>query len=345
MGILANKPIADFQGNVRLKSWWAYKTAPLLGLLYLMVYVNRIPVTESIYLFIASIITIVGIAGLGYFLNDLGDIAFDKKVGKPNRVAKLSNVQRVGLALILLLFALLPWLYLKSNWLTWLLLAFQMLLYIIYSFHPFRFKEKGILGIICDTLYGLTVPALIALLTFNKTPAQSHFAHFGSFLAVVFMALSIKGIRNILLHQLEDRRNDRRAGIRTFVSAGRPLRILMFLNRFILPLEGLVLIVLVAVVSINVRHFYLVLLAFSCFYYLRFRAWSFYDLPYRQFWFMFIYFLNDFFEDWLPLAAVIYLVTLSPYFLILLVLHFVLFNSIIKKWLIDVKAIWLNLTT
>jgi 1,4-dihydroxy-2-naphthoate octaprenyltransferase len=336
--------LSSFHDNIRMGAWWLYKAAPLLALLYIMVYVNRIPFIDAFYHFAASIITIIGIAGFGYFLNDLADIEFDKAAGKRNRVGGLGIPARIGLAVLLLALSFLPWLYLQSDWLTWALMGFQFLLYIIYSFQPFRLKEKGWGGIICDALYGLAVPAMIALLTFDKI-VPSRFLHFRWFLVVLFVALVLKGFRNILLHQLDDRHNDRQSGMSTFVTSTGSLFSLNFINRIILPLEGVALLGMVWILSLNLPGFHWVLVAFTLYVFLKFSGWKFFGMiPFRQLRFKFLFFMNDFYEEWLGVAALGYLIAYSPWFSILLVFHLIMFSGLLKKLGQDLKKIWINLT-
>ncbi|MEM7039139.1 MAG: hypothetical protein AAF570_19340, partial [Bacteroidota bacterium] len=63
----------------------------------------------------------------------------------------------------------------------------------------------------------------------------------------------------------------------------------------------------------------------------------------RQLWFKFLYFLNDFYEDWLPFAALLLLCFVDPWYFILLGLNVLLFPGFLINLSEDVKTISKNL--
>ena len=148
--------------------------------------------------------------------------------------------------------------------------------------------------------------------------------------ALVVLVLFCKGLRNILLHQLGDRENDRRAGLQTFVLARGPVRALALVNRLLLPLEvgalagTLMLLAPAAPVWVGFAAF----LAFTA---LMFSAWKFPYLPRRQLRFKFLYFLNDFYEEWLPPTVLAIAVARQIELWPLLPLHFALFPKGLAK--------------
>src|SRR5687768_10086166 len=123
MGI--NTVIGKLSDPIRSGHWWKYKAAHLLGFAYLFFYRLTLPLKEAVLLLLLSSLTIIGIAGLGYVINDLYDIEIDRKAGKKNRMADKSSIQRMLVVIVLLAFAFFPWLYLRSHPMIWLLIGVE----------------------------------------------------------------------------------------------------------------------------------------------------------------------------------------------------------------------------
>lgn len=334
--------LAQLGAYIRTGHWWQYKAAPLLGFVYLFIHLNHISLVDSAVGILMSVITILGIAGTGYFINDLYDIEFDRAAGKTNRIGGLAIWQRLLLLGLLLTAAALPWLWLPFDGITIGMIAFQFSLYLLYS-HPWvRFKEKHLLGALCDALYGHAMPALIAMYTFHKI-GHGSFYRFDSFMGFTFTWLLVKGLRNIIIHQIEDRRNDRTTHFETFVLWYGSLRSVYLLNWVLIPLEFSLLGMWLWLLSINMPVFAVTYLLFLMVGYGKFSGWKLQFLPYRQLWFQFVYWLNDYYEDWLPLTAVLYLAAADVYMLAFVVVHLLLFPGVVFRLWSDVKLIGKNL--
>ncbi len=322
-------------GLLRFSLWWQHIVPPVLAAAYLATAVAALPPGELVGLLPPFVASVVGIAGFGYFLNDACDIAADRAAGKANAAAARGPAAHAAILLGLLAFGLAPWLLLPRHPGNLTLLALQIGMLTIYSARPLRLKERGLAGVLADTLYGHLLPVAIALFTFFPEPLRSLAAARGSRTAVPILALTgivltCKGLRNILLHQLADRENDRRAGLRTFVLARGPVRALALINRLLLPLEvgalaaALVLLAPAAPVWVG----FVAFLAFTA---LMFSAWKLPYLPRRQLRFKFLYFLNDFYEEWLPPTVLAIAVARHGELWPLLPLHFALFPKGLAK--------------
>ena len=158
------------------------------------------------------------------------------------------------------------------------------------------------------------------------------------FFSTFFWAL-FKGSRNILNHQVGDRKNDKRSGLKTFVMKFRPFRVLLFIDFFILPMEILLFLVLLFVITVKIKFFYVWFFVFIAYSLIKFSFWKLVKLPYRQRLFKFIYFLNDFYEEWMPLIVLIYLISKDIRFLVLLAFHLLLFPKGILKFINDIRKI------
>lgn len=220
----------------RLSEAWNYKAPVLVSVPYFFAIIGSLDVFQTFVAMVASYCTIAGIAAFGYFINDLSDVKQDSDAGKPNFIAKLSTGQRVGLMVVILMLALLPWWYLPLTFLTATCLFIQFLLFLVYSLPPFRLKERGLFGIFTDAAYAHANPALLAALTFSviiKMPVSE----IAGYLVCLFCWQMFWGIRNILHHQLEDLDNDRTAGVKTWVQSFPTGKIERLISRYLIPLE------------------------------------------------------------------------------------------------------------
>jgi 4-hydroxybenzoate polyprenyltransferase len=163
-----------------------------------------IPLLTLCYLFFAYLLIGFG----GYLFNDWFDRNTDKKAGKLNVTEALSIYQ---FTLLLLVF----WgsgffLILAINLYAACFILIQFLLLVVYSHPLFRLKESGWLGLITDAFYAHLLPAwllLFVLSDFGKIPLiiWIGFLFFNFFL----------GVRDIIIHQLEDVNSDRLMGVKT----------------------------------------------------------------------------------------------------------------------------------
>jgi len=101
-----------------------------------------------------------------------------------------------------------------------------------YSLRPLRLKERGAAGVWGAALAQRTLPVLVAFASLGTLRAEAW-----AFAAVAQLA----GIRWMLVHQVADAANDRRAGVATYVAAAGEARARVLLRRVVLPLELLAL--------------------------------------------------------------------------------------------------------
>lgn len=162
------------------------------------------------------LVSFFGIGIFGYFINDISDVEGDKIAGKNNIASKFSKTQQLFYCSLLLLIGFLPIVTTAPK--TTSLLVVEVILLLLYSFPPFRLKEKGFIGIITDSTYAYFLPSLILLTYLESLFSVDIF--FGYFLPLFGFIL---GIRNILNHQLEDYDNDRIANTKTFATENQNL--------------------------------------------------------------------------------------------------------------------------
>ncbi len=330
--------INKFSDIIRSNHWWKYKAAHILGFTYFFFYLIQPSKIEAALLFLFSAMTIVGIAGLGYFINDLYDIKFDLKAGKKNHVHPLSLFVRFLIVFALLAISFLPWLYLRSTIWIWLLIGVELLLFVVYA-HPLtRLKEKAQWGLICDSLYGHALPIIIACLTYwqylDKVDLSPKL-----FFLFLFVWQFTKGIRNILLHQLTDYQNDLKSGIKTFTSINNPHKIYRFVLFRLVPFEfiwNLIFLVFIyKTTSSLLIGFVIFLIVFIAGHGL-FRNIKINKTEYQEN--TYLYFLNDWYEDYFPIIILVTLLINQPNLWLLILGHVILFPSAFVGLFRDIKA-------
>ena len=204
----------------RAEDWWVGKASLLLGLVYLLSIYFSIPFVTFWWYSFLSLSTIIGFASFGYLVNDYFDQEKDAKVGKKNFLLGKSATLKTVYCLVALFILFWPWYFLPHNSGTYALIALQLCSYFIYSVPPIRLKERGFAGLIVDAMYAHAIPAVLAAYTYMLIAAQKpSFAFFN----LLFCWQFCVGIRNVLLHQLNDQDNDRESKTSTFVQANKDL--------------------------------------------------------------------------------------------------------------------------
>ena len=197
---------------IRSEEWWEYKLVPILSTFYATALVLHVAVSSLWAGALLLLLSIVPAAVYASVINDVTDRADDVAAGKRNRVAG-RNRSTVAAVVTLSICAgvLFVWLWrddlpLLSCYLaTWL--AFSL-----YSCPPFRFKTRGLPGVLCDAAGAHLFPALVAVFIACRGAQRAVSVAWVASVAVWALAY---GLRGILWHQLTDVGNDRAAGVRT----------------------------------------------------------------------------------------------------------------------------------
>lgn len=196
---------------------WRFSFVPfIMGCVYLWVGFLDIPFNANGLILVGlSLVTTIGFAALGYFINEHFDKASDAKAGKVNKLALLKDYQQFLLLITVLASTLLPWLWLPSNDFSIALISTEIGLFLAYSLPFIRLKESPFLAGIVDSLYAYVVPLVLAFHTYSL------FSNSQNELVLLLFAFAVFfiGFRNILIHQINDVIGDKRAGIQTLPMA------------------------------------------------------------------------------------------------------------------------------
>ncbi len=197
----------------RAKDWRLSFVPFIMGCVYLWLWWFRLPFSlQIIWLTFLSLVTTVGFASLGYFINEFFDKASDAKAGKINNLTHLSVLLQLAIFLLTVALTFLPWLWLPHTALTWVLIALQIGLYLVYSLPFPRLKEAVYLSLPVDALYAYVVPLMLSFYTFSLIAGAPGFP---VWLYVFATAVLFIGLRNIIIHQVVDVLKDERTGHRT----------------------------------------------------------------------------------------------------------------------------------
>ena len=296
-----------------------------MGIVYLVILCFGTSFPHAPLMLSMALLTAVGFAGFGYFLNDMTDVAVDRAVGKPNSAAAYGPRSRAGLLAALAALALLPWLVLPLDTLGILLVFLQFAAFTAYSVPPLRLKESPVFSVLADALYAHALPVVLAFHTFSLiTGRREGYALLG----FLFLWQLCGGIRYFLNHLALDRPSDIHNGIPTlavhrgngrlyrWISCGvMPAEILFFiLCRASIPVEGRWLF-LAAALGLLLLDYILLPLVSGVGpgpYFL----YSFKKVP-----------ADHYYQRVFPLLCLCLLVSVNPWFAVLLVLHLLFFYS------------------
>lgn len=161
---------------------------------------------------LSLLLAIVPAAIYASLINDVTDLAGDGKAGKQNRLAALGRLNIATLvALTVGAGFFFAWTWRDNGRLLWCYLA-TWLSFTFYSIPPFRLKERGTAGVLCDAAGELLFPALAAVFLAARA---AHEAVGTVWMASVALWALAYGLRGIVWHQLTDVDNDRVAGFST----------------------------------------------------------------------------------------------------------------------------------
>ncbi|HEX2094147.1 MAG TPA: UbiA family prenyltransferase [Longimicrobiaceae bacterium] len=219
---------------VRADDWWLYHLLPLLAAAYAAIAYYAVPPGLALPALLRLLLSIVCIAAYSHVVNDIADADQDAEAGKSNRWRTVPPWQKAALSLTLLLCGFAVWVGADLSVRSLVLLAGIAGLQPLYALHPVRLKERGAWGLIADALHTHALPTLYCIALFADLAGASVWRPFP--LAATAWAFFV-GMRGILYHQRTDEANDRRAGVRTFVTTHGSDRAAVIARRLVLPTE------------------------------------------------------------------------------------------------------------
>ncbi len=329
--------IEKFFQIIRIKNWWDCKIPQLLAFAYMAFLIQPITITEAMLDYFSISLLLICLFVFGYAVNDLSDIEEDRRSGKSNLLGNYSISKRIIILLSPITIAFSILIYFYNNMSLTILFAYNFILPLLYSVKPFRFKERGILGIITDAAQVHGIPALFILMFVLKFPIQNNNLSYDKILLINICVLwsFIYGIRGIILHQLWDLKNDTKAGIKTFIRQVNSNKICSITKKYIFPFEISLLIIVATLLTEYSLLIVIAALLYMFFDFIKLRyVWkeSYDPVPVNSGKYIPP---SDFYEVWLPISFLIALTFSNIGFGILLLLHLVFFY----------KNIWTRIKT
>lgn len=311
-----------FQPQMRSKiATFTNKLPIAFGFYYLGLWAIGIPALRQALPFALAILAVFFASGLFVrFYNDLFDMEADAQGGKFNLASKVSPRWRVPLLLFATGLIALILAALQAPFYLYGLMGLQHLLYILYSTPPIRLKGRRWGGVLTDAAYGHALPAVIALAFAFALSGQPPAAFTHLFLAV-FPVLMLSGINNIVYHQLMDFQSDGAAGIQTLAIAKGAQRLRALGTRWLVPLEAIGLIALLAYLGLSLQTNLILALAPLALVH----ALACYRAHYQRRPHQLLVLFNEVYDTWLPVAIIGTLVQREPAYLLLLAFHLLLF--------------------
>ena len=318
---------------LRAHRWWDTQIPVMLALVYgVLAKAEPAPaVTTTLGTLALFLVASVGIAGFGHLFNDLFDLKQDVESGASNLVAGRHPLRLAATFILVLLLAWVPWRWLPTTPAVWTLLGLEFSLFILYSLPGVRLKERGLLGPIVDALYSWTITTAVALLVFARLGAVVVPAWASAILAAWAFVL---GLRHILTHQIEDAGRDQAAGMTTYVTQHGWLPTFRILQRVLLPAEVLLFLAHLLVIGVDAPIVPIGFLLWTGLMIARERdravqwpaAAARAPAIHRLFFFN-ITVLQRFYTLWFPLLTLVVLVVRHPAYLLLAMLHLILFEN------------------
>jgi 4-hydroxybenzoate polyprenyltransferase len=202
---------------IRMPEWYDSKIPMLLSIL-LYVFVlspGSMEASRIVLLLSAFFLFCFFFFSFGYVINDVCDIDVDRKAGKQKLIVDIPNPIVGGIVVFLIIAGILPLYWLSGfDWRVLSILLFNYLLGASYSLKPFRFKERGVTGLVISSSAQRCFPLLV--LPFM---ARIPLLLFVGWFVLSFLA----GLRYILIHQYIDYENDLLSGVKTFITQHRRL--------------------------------------------------------------------------------------------------------------------------
>jgi 4-hydroxybenzoate polyprenyltransferase len=198
---------------IRSVEWWEYKLPPLLAIGYATAIKTDVDFLKSIYHLLFLLLSLIIGATYVSIINDLTDIKDDLASGKSNRIANINPSIRWVFPVICLLAGVFCCYLMYPDWLSICLYIIPWISFSLYSFRPFRLKNRGVWGVIADACGSHIFTSLLMVSSMSYYGNQQ--VDWLWFNSTGIWALCY-GLRGILWHQFYDRANDIKVGLNTF---------------------------------------------------------------------------------------------------------------------------------
>ncbi len=323
---------SSFHIKDKISPWWQPKIAFILSHCYLCFAIFQTDIVRSVLFVLLFTISALGFGMLGHIINDWTDAETDRKSEKKNIANAFGFRKLLWVTSGTLLIAFFPWFFLGFDHIIAAFLIAEILLFILYSVKPFRVKERKWGGVLFDALYAYALPT--ALVFYSATIFFEQPLNLILLVSVSLWALAV-GIQNIIIHQIEDYENDISSKTQTWVVQTGRQKARKLVLAFIVPLHLLLFLLFVFYVETHYLRFYALFpLLFLAFRIYKTFHWKSYNSFLRSPVSSDLQKINIHYHFFLPYWHLLLLIFIDFKFVVLLITHFIFFNSSLFSWLI-----------
>ncbi len=198
---------------LRIKEWLASKVVFMFGILLLFYYCISANFDEVLLKTVAYFLYVSMFLAISYVVNDFADMEIDKMAGKKKVITNMPKWLIWSSLIVMAVIGNTLVLICADDKL--LCVVFIILIYFLglaYSTLGIRFKERGIWGLIECSFAQRCMPLLMILVLVKLDITMI-------LMLVGWIVLSfIDGLRYIIIHQVNDLKNDVVAGVNTYVN-------------------------------------------------------------------------------------------------------------------------------
>lgn len=322
---------------IRSAEWWEYKLPPLLAIGYATVIKTDTGLVDTMPHLLFLLLSLIIGATYVSTINDLTDIKDDLASGKSNRMAGIKPSIRWVLPFACIAAGLGCCCYLYPDCQSIIMYIVPWIAFSLYSFPPFRLKNRGIWGIFADASGSHIFTSLLMVSSMTYFIAQP--IDWLWFTGTGLWALCY-GIRGILWHQFQDRLNDISANVKTFAVKIDPENFItaeraIFLTEILAM--SIMLYCLDQILTVVFLFFYLVI-ALTRTYKLKYRPvliLSPQDKPYHIL-------MADYYQVYFPLSLLFIAAINEKYGFVILFIHLFLFPKKTIASLRDLKFLFVK---
>lgn len=309
---------------LRSNDWWEPKIIPLLSLGYLTIILYE----KSLLTYFGWLILLILAIAVGAIyvsiLNDYTDLKFDIASGKKNRLQRFSPIERKLILSASILIAVSFCYFFSDDILSLTFYLAAYLSFSLYSIAPFRFKDKGVLGVFADASGAHLFPSLFIISSISHK-LEIEIEPYWIILIGVWAFTC--GLRGILWHQFWDRKNDLSINIKTFATS-TSLSVMKPIERIITAFELITLFLILSYVQkllpfIALALYFLILIGYNK----KLKIKSVMILTQKE---PYHIFMIEFYLVLLPLSLIVSHSIQNPICWILIVFHLVFFSTSTK---------------
>lgn len=200
--------------RLRAGDWWELKIPVLVAEAGAVAVIEGLPGDFFVRL-AALVLSAAAFAAAAHVVNDSFDIDADAQAGKPNTMAGVPGPWRLLLWFALVAFGAAPWLVVGLGGAGWAVLIVIVVSPVAYSAPPMRLKSRGAWGLVGDVVMERLAPNAFVVVAFAGGVGDLSVAG-RWFAATLALWSAAVGLRDIVVHQLDDLHNDRRSATPTW---------------------------------------------------------------------------------------------------------------------------------